>query len=76
MMEVADRKEGPMTLTISAAGPVIRRNFPGVLLSATIGAAAAFLGSHYGAPVMLFALLLGIAAQSRRPNFGGSLAAC
>jgi uncharacterized integral membrane protein (TIGR00698 family) len=60
-MEAADRKDGPMTLTISAAAPVVRRNFPGVLLSGTIGAAAAFLGSHYGAPVMLFALLLGIA---------------
>lgn len=34
---------------------------PGVTLAATIAAAAAFLGTHYGAPVMLFALLLGIA---------------
>lgn len=34
---------------------------PGVMLAATIGAAAAFLGAHYGAPVMLFALLLGMA---------------
>ena len=34
---------------------------PGVMLSATIGAASAFLGAHYGAPVMLFALLLGMA---------------
>ncbi|MGP9788554.1 YeiH family protein [Roseinatronobacter sp. NSM] len=34
---------------------------PGVLLSATIAAAAAFLGAHYAAPVMLFALLLGMA---------------
>jgi uncharacterized integral membrane protein (TIGR00698 family) len=31
------------------------------MLSATIAAAAAFLGAHYGAPVMLFALLLGMA---------------
>jgi uncharacterized integral membrane protein (TIGR00698 family) len=31
------------------------------MLSATIGAASAFLGAHYGAPVMLFALLLGMA---------------
>ncbi len=37
------------------------RWFPGVLLCATIGAAASFLGTHYAAPVMLFALLLGIA---------------
>ncbi len=34
---------------------------PGITLSATIAAAAAFLGAHYGAPVMLFALLLGMA---------------
>jgi uncharacterized integral membrane protein (TIGR00698 family) len=34
---------------------------PGLILSATIAAAASFLGSHYGAPVMLFALLLGMA---------------
>ncbi|MBR3371917.1 MAG: putative sulfate exporter family transporter [Rhodobacteraceae bacterium] len=34
---------------------------PGALLSATIAAAAAFLGAHYAAPVMLFALLLGMA---------------
>lgn len=34
---------------------------PGLMLAATIGAAASFLGTQYGAPVMLFALLLGIA---------------
>lgn len=34
---------------------------PGLLLSATIAAAASFLGTHYGAPAMLFALLLGMA---------------
>ncbi|TVP69688.1 MAG: putative sulfate exporter family transporter [Rhodobacteraceae bacterium] len=34
---------------------------PGLMLAATIAAAAAFLGAHYGAPVMLFALLLGMA---------------
>ena len=34
---------------------------PGLMLAATIAAAAAFLGTHYGAPVMLFALLLGMA---------------
>lgn len=49
----------------------LQRWFPGVLLSATIGAAAAFLGSHYGAPVMLFALLLGIAF-----NFLGTEGVC
>ncbi len=35
--------------------------WPGLMLAATIAAAAAFLGAHYGAPIMLFALLLGMA---------------
>jgi uncharacterized integral membrane protein (TIGR00698 family) len=35
--------------------------FPGLIASATVAAAATFLSQHYGAPVMLFALLLGMA---------------
>ncbi len=35
--------------------------FPGLVLCATIAAAATFLSEHYGGPAMLFALLLGIA---------------
>lgn len=38
-----------------------RRLFPGFAASAVVAAAASFLGEHYGAPVMLFALLLGMA---------------
>src|SRR5580765_7893902 len=38
-----------------------RTLFPGVLASGVVAAAATFLGQHYGAPVMLFALLLGLA---------------
>jgi uncharacterized integral membrane protein (TIGR00698 family) len=34
---------------------------PGVAVCGVIGLAALFLGEHYGAPTMLFALLLGIA---------------
>jgi uncharacterized integral membrane protein (TIGR00698 family) len=34
---------------------------PGLAISVTIGFAASFLGEHYGAPTMLFALLLGMA---------------
>lgn len=34
---------------------------PGLFLSATVAAAASFLSGHYGAPVMLFALLIGMA---------------
>lgn len=35
--------------------------FPGVLVSLVIAVAATFLSEHYGGPVMLFALLLGMA---------------
>lgn len=34
---------------------------PGLLVAATVAMAASFLSISYGAPVMLFALLLGIA---------------
>ncbi|MFT4654633.1 MAG: putative integral membrane protein (TIGR00698 family), partial [Patiriisocius sp.] len=35
--------------------------FPGVIVSGIVGLAALFLAQHYGAPAMLFALLLGLA---------------
>lgn len=35
--------------------------FPGVVVATTVAIAAMFLSEHYGAPVMLFALLLGMA---------------
>ncbi|MEP3438056.1 MAG: putative sulfate exporter family transporter [Hoeflea sp.] len=35
--------------------------FPGLMLAVTIAAAAKFLSEHYSAPVMLFALLIGMA---------------
>ncbi|MEK7345385.1 MAG: putative sulfate exporter family transporter [Pseudomonadota bacterium] len=38
-----------------------RTLFPGVLACVIVAAAASFLSEHYGAPVMLFALLLGMA---------------
>lgn len=38
-----------------------RELFPGVLACAVVAVAAAFLGERYGTPVMLFALLLGMA---------------
>jgi len=37
------------------------RLMPGIAVSFTVAAAATFLSEHYGAPVMLFALLLGMA---------------
>ena len=48
-----------------------REFFPGLLASAVVAAAAAFLSQHYGAPAMLFALLLGMAM-----NFLGSEGRC
>jgi len=36
-------------------------NFRGLLIAAVIAAAATFLSEHYGAPAMLFALLIGMA---------------
>jgi uncharacterized integral membrane protein (TIGR00698 family) len=39
----------------------VRRFFPGVVVCFTVAAAARFLSDHYGAPQMLFALLLGLA---------------
>jgi uncharacterized integral membrane protein (TIGR00698 family) len=45
-----------------AAGPDrLRQLFPGVMACAVVAAAAGFLSQHYGAPVLLFALLLGLA---------------
>src|SRR5215471_19929976 len=40
---------------------VVRLYFPGLLVSLIIAVAATFLSEHYGGPVMLFALLLGMA---------------
>lgn len=39
----------------------IKTKLPGILISVIVGLAALFLSEHYGAPAMLFALLLGIA---------------
>jgi uncharacterized integral membrane protein (TIGR00698 family) len=49
------------TLTLAAGQARARALFPGVVACAIVAAAAAFLSEHYGAPVMLFALLLGMA---------------
>lgn len=47
-------------MSVEAAGQ-LRGLWHGVLACGVVGAAAAFLGTHYGAPVLLFALLLGLA---------------
>ena len=49
------------TLSITAMPAQGKELFPGVLACVVVAAAATFLSQHYGAPVMLFALLLGMA---------------
>lgn len=48
-------------LTLSIRQSQARLLFPGVLACTVVAAASTFLSEHYGAPVMLFALLLGMA---------------
>jgi uncharacterized integral membrane protein (TIGR00698 family) len=48
-------------IALTAWAPRARQLLPGLLASAVVATAATFLGQHYGAPVMLFALLLGLA---------------
>src|ERR1700704_2866207 len=51
-----------MTALTAGAGPGAARGlFPGLLACGVVAAASTFLSEHYGAPVMLFALLLGMA---------------
>ncbi len=49
------------TLTAAAGRERARSLFPGVLACIVVAAASTFLSEHYGAPVLLFALLLGMA---------------
>ena len=61
-----------MTSLSIAAWPARSRTlFPGVLACAVVAAASTFLSQHYGAPVMLFALILGMAM-----NFLSTEGAC
>jgi len=62
------------TLSIAAWPARGRLLFPGVLACAVAAAAATFLSQHYGAPVMLFALLLGM-AMNFLADAGGPCAA-
>ena len=50
-----------MALALRLSAAQARPLFPGVIACAVVAAAAGFLGEHYGAPVLLFALLLGLA---------------
>ena len=54
--------QAPSTwIRLKAGTRTIRVLFPGLVLCLTVAAAARFLSDHYGAPQMLFALLLGMA---------------
>ncbi|WBU63903.1 YeiH family protein [Paracoccus aerodenitrificans] len=62
----------------SAFLPPISRLKGGVVLSATIALAASFLSEHYGAPAMLFALLIGMAFNfmADNPSTGPGIGFC
>lgn len=61
-----------LTATDAASWPGrARLLFPGVLACAVVATASTFLSQHYGAPVMLFALILGMAM-----NFLSAEGAC
>lgn len=60
---MADIAELTIADRFRRGGQSFRAAFPGLLAAATVAMAATFLSEHYGGPVMLFALLLGIAFQ-------------
>ena len=49
-----------IALSVAAWPARGRLLFPGALACAVVAAASTFLSQHYGAPVMLFALILGM----------------
>lgn len=51
----------PRLLTRLPQGALLHAIYPGLLAAVIIGLASTFLSDHYGAPVMLFALLIGMA---------------
>ncbi len=57
----AEASPVPALLRYLPRGALLHAIYPGVLVALTIGLASTFLSDHYGAPVMLFALLIGMA---------------
>ena len=57
----AETSAPPSLLSRLPRGALLHAIYPGVLVALTIGLASTFLSDHYGAPVMLFALLIGMA---------------
>ena len=60
MTEITETKPSAFSRGPEALA-ALQHYFPGVLVSFIIAIAATFLSEHYGGPVMLFALLLGMA---------------
>ncbi|MGA2817810.1 MAG: hypothetical protein ABSE67_16230, partial [Xanthobacteraceae bacterium] len=60
MSQIVETKPTLVSRGLGVAA-ILRNYFPGVLVSLIIAVAATFLSEHYGGPVMLFALLLGMA---------------
>src|ERR1700686_340511 len=56
-MEALKNADGAATRCLAT----LRLVLPGIMASGTLAIAAAFLSEHYGGPVMVFALLLGMA---------------
>lgn len=57
----AETSPVPPLLRYVPKGALLHAIYPGLLVALTIGLASAWLSTRYGAPVMLFALLLGMA---------------
>ena len=49
-----------MARVVYGSSPIDAEAFPGLLVAFIVALAAPFLSEHYGGPVMLFALLLGM----------------
>jgi uncharacterized integral membrane protein (TIGR00698 family) len=57
----AEASAPPRVLAFVPRGALLHAIYPGLLAAVIIGLASTFLSDHYGAPVMLFALLIGMA---------------
>ena len=61
IVELGTRSGVPARLRFLPGAELVNVIYPGVLVTTTVGIAAMWLAQHYGAPVMLFALLIGMA---------------
>jgi uncharacterized integral membrane protein (TIGR00698 family) len=56
-----ERSATPRLMTRFPGGALLNAVYPGLLVAVTIALASTWLSQHYGAPVMLFGLLFGMA---------------